>query len=101
MGILTHIGQSVQRSATDNNGRAAGAIACLWPAYREGQGKLVADAAGSGDDVGAIAGGGTAAVTGAVAAVRAGVAAAATGFFFFGATGFLVGGAARAGCSST
>jgi len=85
MGILTDIGQSVQRVQS-------------W-CYRDGQGKLVADAAGSMVCVvGASAGGGAAAVTGAVLAVRAAVV---SGFFFFGATGFLVGGAAGAGCNST
>ena len=95
MGILTDMDQSVQRSAT----RGRRVLAGDPPArtYRDGQGKLVADAAASAGASGA----GVAGAAGGAAEATEDAAgrAAATGFFFFAAAFFAEG--AGAGCSST
>jgi hypothetical protein len=100
MGILNDIGQSVQRGGSPGKAMPLPVIAPSAENYRDGQGKLVADAAGSAGVAGI--GGGAAEGTEAVVVggAAAGRAAAVTGFFFF-ATGFFTAGAMGAGCSST
>ena len=94
MGSVTDIGQSVQRSGSTISPAGVSRPSPTDRGYRDGHGKLVADAAGSVTGVGSAVG---AAAVADGAGVGSGRAAAVAGFGFFLAAGFFAGGVMSAG----